>query len=340
YRYYEGKEEKIGPKFDAEMIGMVTNPQYKKLLLERLAANGDDPKKAFGGKNALNKNPLYVDEARQELLPEKILLRWLNDDYSIRKDVTPENLKDIKTIEKILDKGVKKILLKRLADFGNDPKKAFSDLDKNPIWQNEAKRIAIKRVTISGIKNAAPLHHKKDHLGNAILDEKGKQIPSSFVSTGNNHHVAIYLDENGNLQDRVVSLFEAVQLVNAEEPIIDKLYNQGLGWQFLFSMKQNEYFIFPNERTGFNPRETDLLNPENKKLISPNLFRVQKLSKVEYGNSAVREYVFRHHLETSVDEKKELKDVTFKNIKSLGYFENAIKVRINHIGEIVSVGEY
>jgi hypothetical protein len=51
----------------------------------------------------------------------------------------------------------------------------------------------------------------------------------------------------------------------------------------------------------------------------------------------LREYVFRHHLETSVDEKKELKDVTFRNIKSLPYFENSIKVRINHIGQIIKV---
>ena len=83
-----------------------------------------------------------------------------------------------------------------------------------------------------------------------------------------------------------------------------------------------------------------MLDPKNKKKISPNLFRVQKLSKVEYGNSAVREYVFRHHLETNVEEKKELKEITFKNIKSLGYFENIIKVRLNHLGDIVKIGEH
>ena len=59
-----------------------------------------------------------------------------------------------------------------------------------------------------------------------------------------------------------------------------------------------------------------------------------------YGNSAVRDYVFRHHLETAIEDKKELKDVTYKSIKSLPYFENIIKVRINHIGQIIKVGEY
>src|SRR5690606_467789 len=161
-------------------------------------------------------------------------LIWLEDDYSIRKDITPENFKDAKTIDKVLDTGVKRVLLKRLKDFGNDPKKAFSDLDKNPIWLTEVKGISIKRVTISGIKNAEALQQKKDNLGNYILDDEGKKIPSSFVSTGNNHHVAIYRDAEGSLQDNIITLFEAVQLSNAGEPVIDKTYNQGLGWQFLF----------------------------------------------------------------------------------------------------------
>jgi CRISPR-associated endonuclease Csn1 len=47
-------------------------------------------------------------------------------------------------------------------------------------------------------------------------------------------------------------------------------------------MKQNEYFVFPNEQTGFNPQEIDLMNPENYHLISPNLFRVQKIASKNY----------------------------------------------------------
>lgn len=339
YRFYERKEEKVSTKFDLEMIERVANPTFKSLLLQRLVENDNDPKKAFGGKNILSKSPIYLNNEKTEILPEKVQLVWLEEDYSIRKDVTPENFKDERTIEKILDEGVKRILLNRFKAFG-DPKKAFSDLDKNPIWLNKEKGISIKRVTISGVKNAEPLHYKKDHLGNFILNETGYKIPADYVSTGNNHHVAVYIDESGDLQENVVSFFEAVERVNQNLPVIDKSYNQGLGWKFLFTMKQNEYFVFPNEKTGFNPNDIDLLDLKNRKLISPNLFRVQKFSKVMYGNSAVREYVFRHHLETNVDEKKELKEITFKNIKSLGYFENIVKVRLNHIGDIIGIGEY
>ena len=332
YHYYVNKEEKIGVKFDKTIITKVSNPLFKSLLLHRLQENSNDPKKAFAGKNVLSKNPIYLNEEKTQVLPETVKLTWLEEDYSIRKDINPDNFKDVKTIEKILDEGVKRILLNRLKEFGNDPKKAFSDLEKNPIWLNKEKGITIKRITISGVKNAESLHTKKDHLGNEILDENGKKIPVDFVSTANNHHVAIYRDEKGNLQERVVSLFDAVQLVNAEEPVIDKNYNHGIGWQFLFTMKQNEYFIFPNPNTGFNPKEIDLLNPKNKKLISPNLFRVQKI--------ASKNYFFRHHLETTVEEKKELNGIAYKPQLGLKAIENIIKVRLNHLGDIVSVGEY
>jgi CRISPR-associated endonuclease Csn1 len=325
------KEERVGVKFNIETINKVINPKFKKSLLQRLVENDNDPKRAFAGKNILAKKPIYLDEAKTQRLPEKVELMYYEDDYTIRKDVTPENFKEAKNIEKVIDQRVKTILLSRLKEFNNDPKKAFTDLDKNPIWLNKDKGISIKRVRISGIKNAEYLHYKKDHLGQFILDDQGKKIPVDFVSTSNNHHVAIYRDAEGDLQERVVSLFDAVQLVNAGEPVIDKSYNQGLGWQLLFTMKQNEYFVFPNEKAGFNPKEIDLLDPKNKKLISPNLFRVQKL--------ATKNYFFRHHLETTVEEKKELKDIAYKPQLGLSAINGIVKVRVNHIGDIVMVGE-
>jgi CRISPR-associated endonuclease Csn1 len=335
YKFPVSKMEKIGVRFDEKTINQVANPTYKKLLLQRLLDNENDPKKAFTGKNVLTKNPIFLNDLKTEILPEEVKLIWLEDDYSIRKDITPENFKDNKVVEKILDEGVKRILKERLAKYNNNPKEAFSDLDKNPIWLNKEKGIAIKKVKISGVNNAEALHYKKDHLGNLILDENEKPIPADFVSTGNNHHVAIYKDEKGNLQERVVSLFEAIERVNQGLPIIDKSYNSYLGWEFLFTMKQNEYFVFPNEKTGFNPKEIDLLNPDNNKLISPNLFRVQK-----FGELSKSGFWFRHHLETILNNEKILKGITFIDIYSSEILKNIIKVRINHIGQIVKVGEY
>jgi len=331
YQYYVNKEEKIGVKFDERTIAKVSNPVYREALLKRLQANDNDPKKAFTGKNALSKKPIYLDEAKTKTLPEKVNLTYLEEDFSIRKDISPDNFKDLKSIEKVIDQGVKRILIKRLQAYDNDPKKAFVDLEKNPIWLNKERGIAIKRVTISGVNNAQPLHIGKDHLGKTTLNKEGKEIPVDYVSTGNNHHVAIYRDKEGNLQEQIVSFFDAVVRAQQGLPIIDKTYKQAEGWQFLFTMKQNEMFVFPNATTGFNPAEIDLLDPKNKKLISPNLFRVQKI--------ATKDYFFRHHLETNVETDNVLKNTTWKR-EGLSGLKDIVKVRINHLGDIVSIGEY
>jgi CRISPR-associated endonuclease Csn1 len=322
---YVTREEKIGSKFNKQTISKIASAKYRIALLQRLLENNNDPKKAFTGKNSLDKNPVYIDPSKTILVPEKVKLVSFRDDYTIKKDITP----DLK-IDKVIDMGIQKILQIRLREFSGDAKQAFSNLDKNPIWLNKEKGISIKRVTISGIANAEALHTKKDHLGNDILDTNGNKIPVDFVSTGNNHHVAIYRDANGSLQEKIVSFFEAVANVNEGLPVIDKFYNKDLGWQFLFTMKQNEYFVFPAE--SFAPSEIDLLNPANYKLISPNLFRVQKI--------AAKNYFFRHHLETNVEEPKALKGITYKPQLGLNGIEGIVKVRINHIGEIVKVGEY
>jgi len=209
--------------------------------------------------------------------------------YTIRKAVSPDL-----NIDKVVDVGVRSILKKRLEEYGGDTKRAFSNLDENPIWLNKDKGISIKRVTITGISNGEPLHTKKDKDGKDILDSEGKKIPVDFISTSNNHHVAVYripvidkktgrqkINDNGNpmyeLQENVVTFFEAVARRNAGLPIIEKEYKQSEGWQFLFSIKQNEYFVFPRTekreiveiKTGeittvevvtFNPNEIDLLN--------------------------------------------------------------------------------
>ena len=325
---YVTKEESVNAKFTEEYISKVAKKEYREALLKRLEENGNDPKKAFTGKNALNKTPIYISLKENIAVPEKVKIVWLEDNYTIRKDITPDNFKDLKSIAKVMDSGLKTILENRLAEFGNDPKKAFVNLDENPIWQNKEKGIAIKRVTISGVSNAQALHTKKDHFGNEILDENGNPIPVDFISTGNNHHVAIYRDEKGNLQEEVVSFYDAVVRRNLGFSIINK--NHEMGWEFLFSMKQNEFFIFPSE--SFNPHEMDLLNPNNYHLISPNIFRVQKLGTKDYN--------FRHHLETQLLDNSELNNIAYKRIRSPKELLTILKVRINHLGQIVQLGEY
>lgn len=141
-----------------------------------------------------------------------------------------------------------------------------------------------------------------------------------------------------NLDDRMMSFYEAVERVSQNQPVVDRNYNTEKGYRLLFTLKQNEMFLFPNE--DFIPNEIDLLDERNLPAISKNLFRVQKISKVGYGNSFVRDFVFRHHLETTVEERKELRNITYVQLKSLEGLRNIVKVRLNHLGKIVHVGEY
>ena len=328
-KFLKTKEEKISGKFDLETINKVQNEKFKNALLDRLKEFNEDSKKAFTGKNVPAKNPIYLNEQKTEQVPESVVLAWYETGYTIRKVVNPDNFKDFKNIEKVIDKGVRDILTKRLKEFNGNSKEAFSDLEKNPIWLNKSKGISIKTVTITGINNAEALHYKKDHLGKEILDENGKRIAVDFVSTGNNHHVAIYEDENGNLQEKVVSFYEAVERVNQNLPIINKEYNSELGWKFLFTMKQNEMFLCPSE--DFDPKEVDLFDEKNLSLISKNLFRVQKFT--------IKDYFFRHHLETTVEDNSALKGITWKR-EGLNGLKGILKIRLNHLGKIVQVGEY
>lgn len=326
-RQYVSKTESVGSAFNADKIATVANRRYRDALLKRLNLFGGDAKKAFTGGNSLDKNPIWVDDAKTEYVPSKVKTVTLEPIYTQRKEIS----KDL-SVDKVIDVRIRTILQDRLKEYGGDAGKAFSNLDENPIWLNKEKGIAVKRVTLKGVNEVEALHEKHDHNGKLIIGADGMRQPVDFVSTSNNHHVAIFCDADGNLQEHIVSFFEATARAIQHLPVIDKDYRKADGWHFLFTMKQNEYFVFPNTQTGFNPEEIDLLAPENYAMISPNLFRVQKLSS--------KNYVFRHHLETKVDEEKVLRNTTWKRIQKVNNLKGIVKVRINNIGKIVAVGEY
>lgn len=320
----------VSGTFDKGRIMMVANKEYREALLARLDEYGGDAKKAFTGKNSMEKNPVYVLGSDTRCVPSKVKIVMFKYDYTSRKEISPTL-----NIDKVLDKEVKETLMNRLnaydgKDIKEKAKKAFVNLDENPIYLKNGN--VIKRVSVSGISNGVALHDKKDYNGKHVCDSEGNTQPADFVSTGNNHHVAVYRDAKGNLQSRVMSFFEATARVTQGLPAIDRDYHKDDGWQFLFTMKRNEYFVFPDEDSSFDPNNIDLMDERNYPEISKHLYRVQKL--------ADNDYWFRHHLETSIKDDSKLKGITYKRINSIKNLERVVKVRVNHIGQIVSVGEY
>lgn len=343
----------LNDKISKEQIDSIVNPAIKEYIKECLKKYGSI-KKAFGNENI--PNIIYKGKQLTYLI---VKIPCYTQRINVEKfftDSQKTNSAKEKAIDSIIDLEIQKIIRDRYIRYEKDFKKAFSNLEENPIYLNESKGITIKHIKITGISNAEALHDKRDKECNLILNEEGKTQPVDFVSTGNNHHVAVFrkpkldknkqpiLDEKGNvkyeLDENIVSFYEATSRAVLGQPIIDKEYKKDEGWEFLFSMKQNEYFVFPRfDKDGnmiFNPLEHDenwYKNPENYAEISPNLYRVQKFT---HGN-----YVFRHHLESTIDfSGYNLRGTTWNDFRSSKGLDMIVKVRVNHIGKIVSVGEY
>lgn len=324
------EEVKVDGKMTLERAALIAKKVHREAVIARLAEFDNDSKKAFTGKNSPEKNPIWLSEEHAEQVPPRIKLVYFEDYYPIRKPVSP----DLK-LDKVIDVGVRRILQARLEEFDGDAKKAFSNLDENPIYLNKEKGITIKSVRIRGVLSAIPLHEAKDHLGHTITDGKGRRRPVDYVQTASTHHIAVYRDIDGNLQDVAVSFLEATTRKALGQPVVDTEFNSSLGWKFLFSMKQNEYFVFPDLEHGFDPKEIDLFDPKNKAEISKRLYRVQKMSKTDGG----RDYFFRHHLETTVEDNNALMGISFKRLRNVKALEGVIKVRVNHIGDILPAKE-
>lgn len=308
------KKVKLNPGFN--QLDNIVNPEIKSLISIHLNHFDSNPKTAFDSKT-LKKNPIvYKNEEIKEV---SVFENVCTKRVSISEKMTPAQ------IEKITDKNIQAKLKERISEYGNI-KKAFSNLDENPIWMNKEKGIKIKSVTVSD-------------------ESKVEKLRNGFVKTGGNHHALIYKDDTGKYNDKVVSFWEAIEIGlenirqhNKPYPIINRSDNELLG-EFQFSMQINDLFVFDLKHTE-NPieeNEIDFLDAKNRKLISKKLFRLQKMSKKSNGQFAV---TLRHHLETSVNRNDAtLKGITWEEFTKNSDISKLTKIKINHLGEIIKIGE-
>lgn len=217
---------------------------------------------------------------------------------------------DLKKANTIVDKRVRKLVEQRLTDFNNDPLKAF----KEPIWFNETLQIPIKAVRcFARLNDATPINFDKD----------GKA--TAFVKLGNNHHIAIYEDENGKLYEQTVTFWEAVERLRDGQLIIRPLHENGA--KLLVSLQQNQLFVFGIERNQLE----EAISARDYKLISKHLYRVQSIAEGDYW--------FRHHVETQNDKTETAKILKkYIRVTSLANM-NGIKIHLNPSGAIIKIGE-
>jgi CRISPR-associated endonuclease Csn1 len=316
-------------KYIFENPDLIVKDYIREKVKNRLAECNGDTKKALA---SLKKKPVYLDA------DETIKLEFAScykDEYVIKYPLSSLKHKDVPAI---IDPVVREKVNQRFLQFPGDEKKAIQSFAEEPIWFNEEKRIPVKTVRCkTGLSAVEPIRR----------NEQGE--PIAFVKPGNNHHMAFYTDQDGNLQPHICSFWHAVerkkygfpvivdnpgavwdQLVqnkhNPPDSFLSKLPNEQ--WTFSFSMQQNEMFLL-----GLSDEALQQLIADNDYAgMSPYLYRVQKMAIIKNSINLW----FRHHLETEINDGKDAKEMEkFYNIQSIPRLKelNPYKLKLNHLGQ-------
>lgn len=328
---------RLGPSITLEEIDQIVPKHVRRLVQDRLIEHGHDPAKAFKGYKT---HPIYLDEAKTQPLLE-VKVPTLREEYVVKYKLDA-NFK-AKDAEFIVDKQVRDVVKKHLAAYGDNPREAFRE--DRPVWLNEAKGVPVKTVRcFTGLSKVVAVSK----------DEEGR--PIGFVKPGNNHHIAIYRDRDGNLHENAVTFWDAVRramyhipaVIRNPDSVWDHVQDKLLptmteaafaeleaqlprpDWEYLLSMNINEMFVF-----GMESKDLDAaIRARSLDVIAPHLYRVQSL--------AAKDYKFRLHTETKVDDKfggeknSSLASSLGKMIrlKSIPPLLPAIKVTIDRLGRI------
>lgn len=322
---------KLTPNF--QQTNAIAHPQLKKIIEDHLHQHNQNPKIAFS-KKTLQKTPLLFKEKEITEVPVFVDIHTKRVTLAT---ITP------KQIQEITDKKTQSIVEKRYLESGEDSKKAFGNLDTQPLWLNEEKGIQIKRVTVRDNSKTIATTIKRDHFGQEINTNESN-IPTNHVITGGNHHALVYKTDEDKYAVKVISFWDAVAigLVNIEGsgkpyPIINRQDDPELG-SFLYSMQINDLFVLDlkHSKQPQEENEIDFYDPKNREKVSQHLFRVQKMSPS--GNSI--DVFLRHHLETTVSrDKKELRGITWERLSSTKSLSRLTKIKTNHLGNLIKIGE-
>lgn len=166
-----------------------------------------------------------------------------------------------------------------------------------------------------------------------------------FTKPGGNHHVALYRDGVGNIRESVVPFFRAVERARYGIPMIisdpSKAREQARAnpnlpesvllslpeedWQLEEFLQRDEMFLL-----GMTDEAIDrAMETKDYTTLGRHLYRVQNL--------AAGDYVFRYHLETTLDGKDNVGDIpsSYRIASQKIYQElNPRKVKIDLLGRI------
>ncbi|WP_430809929.1 MULTISPECIES: type II CRISPR RNA-guided endonuclease Cas9 [unclassified Carboxylicivirga] len=257
-------------------------------------------KKGFSVRGQLHKENIFG--LRQSPNKEKAFHR--------RTKVT--ELKNNKHVAKIADTTIKNIIenfLKAKHGINTDNPKGYSipkdAFVSNGQWQlllpnkKGGDNVPIKKVRIREILGNT--NHLKGHL-------------NQHVNPRNNHHVLLYKDTKGNLKEEAVQFWTVVERKRQNMP------NYMLpedGAKIVTTIETNDIFLLGLSDDEFHS------NRDTYSFLSKNLYRVQKISSMDY--------TFRHHLASTIaNNDEEWRIQSFKAWEEA----NPIKVKLSPLGKL------
>lgn len=239
-----------------------------------------------------------------------------------------------KDVDYVVDLALRKRLKELLAQHGGKEKEAFA----GDVYMDEAgTQGPIRSVRcFTGLDRGKMKAVKYDEQGDAV----------GFVSTQNNHHLAIYRTPKGKLVESIVTFWDAVDrarygiplVITHPREVMEQVLLRGdvpesvlsllppSDWVFVDSLQQDEMVVI-----GLSDEELwRALEAQDYRKLSEHLYRVQNLSSLYY--------VFRYHLETSVADNKNTSGriPKFHRVRSFSDYErrNVRKVRVDLLGRI------
>ncbi len=225
--------------------------------------------------------------------------------YAVRKSLSALTPKEISNI---IDPAVKELVYKRLREMGvkgldgikfTVPKDAF----REPLYM-KSRRNPDRMTVINKARIAV--------ASNSVINIKDYNI---WADTGGNHHMAIYIDENGKIRGEVVSLWEAYNRKKKGLPVFKTDF--GPNTEFIMNLQTNDMFILENIPEHFNA-----FDKNSYSIVFDIVYRIQKMDR----NCFI---VSRKH-NTTVSSDTDNTGVLRKNNKTL----IALKIKVDELGFI------
>lgn len=233
--------------------------------------------------------------------------------YHIRKPIG--TVQTMRQLHKVVDPMVREAMIGVLRDKGlptdirvSIPKDAFSFMDVKG-------RLRTHVFLKDGDVGLRPVFkvRMREEMGNAALLIDGK---GQFVNPQNNHHVALYQNLGGGLEEECITFWDVVERKKQGQPAI--LPTNSKGDPLVETLQMNDLFL-----VGWTG-EAEQIGNVNPSELKPYLFRVQKLSSSDYW--------FRHHLASTLEDEEGL----FLRFQSMRAWKqrNPVKVWLTVDGRI------